>query len=384
MVWSEGAGQQLVETIYNCALGLSDWDAVCRTLSAELPGAGIALHMHDDRHPTNVGVHTAGYDPSAVSDYTQHFVSLNPWLPSAPLMPAGLLHHSEDVVPLADMLGSEFWNDWLKPQGEFASGSRVILTHDGGRHAFLAINYTHRTAGPREKADELMRLAAPHVQRAFMLWQHTRFEPMKRSTLGAVLDGLRVPIIVVHCDRSVVYANRRGEKLLRDLDGMSIDADRSLHLMDGQADDRLGKALAEQARSPQSLAPLIVARKADRATGGARRFVVSAMPLPGDEGGVVFAQHTFANECLVALVVNDIEPRPAIPAEVLAEGFGLTDAEAEVAAALLVGRTLSEYAEEKGGSRYTARNQLASTLSKTGMARQADLIALLSRLSVST
>ena len=62
----------------------------------------------------------------------------------------------------------------------------------------------------------------------------------------------------------------------------------------------------------------------------------------------------------------------------LAEFFGLSPAEARVAAALLPGKTLAGIAAASGIRITTVRTQLASILRKVGAERQADLVRILS------
>ena len=57
--------------------------------------------------------------------------------------------------------------------------------------------------------------------------------------------------------------------------------------------------------------------------------------------------------------------------------FDLTAREAELALALLEGRTLPELARAQAVSKQTLRNQLSSILRKTGTTRQSELVALL-------
>ena len=66
-------------------------------------------------------------------------------------------------------------------------------------------------------------------------------------------------------------------------------------------------------------------------------------------------------------------------AQLLAGAFGLTPAEARLAAALAGGgRAMPEIASALGISRETARSQLRAVFAKTGAGRQAELVGLLS------
>jgi len=72
------------------------------------------------------------------------------------------------------------------------------------------------------------------------------------------------------------------------------------------------------------------------------------------------------------------EPRP----EVLEKMFGLTPAEARAAIQITRGDTPADIARGGGVSIATVRSQLASVFAKTQTGRQAELVALLARVSI--
>jgi DNA-binding CsgD family transcriptional regulator len=84
----------------------------------------------------------------------------------------------------------------------------------------------------------------------------------------------------------------------------------------------------------------------------------------------------------VLLAINELVRSRAIPEHWLSQMFGLTRAEASVANWLVSGRTIDEYAQHRGVSLETARSQLKAVLSKTGISKQAQLVAALSRLPI--
>lgn len=79
------------------------------------------------------------------------------------------------------------------------------------------------------------------------------------------------------------------------------------------------------------------------------------------------------------LLVKD-PSRAALPrATILRQVFGLTPAEAHLTEALAAGRSIEEIGEQRTISRATLRVQLRSVMSKTGVRRQGELIALVHR-----
>ena len=85
---------------------------------------------------------------------------------------------------------------------------------------------------------------------------------------------------------------------------------------------------------------------------------------------------------LVMLIVHGSEETATLPADLLWRAFSLTDSEANLAEALLNGETLADFARERAVSKQTLRNQLVGVMRKTGTRRQSELVALLTRLSL--
>jgi DNA-binding CsgD family transcriptional regulator len=83
------------------------------------------------------------------------------------------------------------------------------------------------------------------------------------------------------------------------------------------------------------------------------------------------------------LILTPLTLRAPPTAEVLQVLFDLTPAEARVARGIGEGRTVDAIAETFGLSRETVRSQLKAVLGKTGLGRQADLVAMLAGVHVS-
>jgi DNA-binding CsgD family transcriptional regulator len=108
---------------------------------------------------------------------------------------------------------------------------------------------------------------------------------------------------------------------------------------------------------------------ADQPWNGLPAYVLTVAPL---------RTGFLSDERQLAMIVV-VDPVRHTPSETdLAEFFGLSPAEARVAAALLTGKTLAEIAAIFGIRITTVRTQLASILRKVGAERQADLVRILS------
>ncbi|MGU3359063.1 LuxR family transcriptional regulator [Methylobacterium sp. M6A4_1b] len=83
---------------------------------------------------------------------------------------------------------------------------------------------------------------------------------------------------------------------------------------------------------------------------------------------------------VIILVDLRHSPRPTL--NVLQKLFDLTPAEARLAIEIVSGRTLSEASTKMGLSSATLRTQLSAVFTKTQTRRQAELVALLTRVAI--
>jgi DNA-binding CsgD family transcriptional regulator len=79
------------------------------------------------------------------------------------------------------------------------------------------------------------------------------------------------------------------------------------------------------------------------------------------------------------LFVGDPGRHPERASETVARLFGLTPAEAQVAASLASGETPREYAERRGLSEHTVRWTIKQVQTKLGLKRQLDIASAVLR-----
>lgn len=82
------------------------------------------------------------------------------------------------------------------------------------------------------------------------------------------------------------------------------------------------------------------------------------------------------------IILVDLRHSPRPTPGVLQKLFDLTPAESRLAIEIVGGRTLSEVSSKMGLSNATLRTQLSSVFTKTQTRRQAELVALLTRVAI--
>jgi DNA-binding CsgD family transcriptional regulator len=199
-------------------------------------------------------------------------------------------------------------------------------------------------------------------------WSAASFHNRRRKdsvALGA-LDQLRAGVIIAENGGQVIEMNRAAESIVGLEDGLNV---------------RNGRLCARRVFETAKMARLITGATADAKSGAAAGrmlvgrcdglppYVLTVAPLRADA--------PFDNRRLALIVV--VDPQRHSPSEGdLAEFFGLSPAEARLAAALLAGKTLSQIAAWTGVRITTLRTQIGSILRKVGAERQSDLIRILS------
>ena len=84
--------------------------------------------------------------------------------------------------------------------------------------------------------------------------------------------------------------------------------------------------------------------------------------------------------CQALVILVDLEARPRPSEATVRAAFGLTEAESRLASHIAAGETVEDCAAKLNVAYETARNQLKAIFAKTNTHRQAELVALLTRL----
>ena len=132
----------------------------------------------------------------------------------------------------------------------------------------------------------------------------------------------------------------------------------------------VGKAVANDGQLREPLSPVVLMRQS-----GLRPLLAHVVPVAGAANDVL--------RMIGAIVILiDLEAAGATPTtSVLEQAFGLTPAEARLAAQIAAGKTLAEISRQHGSAHETLRSQLKAVFEKTGTGRQAELALLLSKVT---
>lgn len=275
----------------------------------------------------------------------------------------------DEVVDERAWLASEFYRQFVVPyQARYQLGAD-IRTRDGV-DCRLRISRP-QSAPPFLPADKsLCQDLLPHLKRAVHL--HSRLDVIEseRRVYAAAMDRMLIGTVILDETGLIMKTNPLAQRILSDSDGIRITnghlraglgaENRELQrLIKGALDNRAGSA-------PRISEAMSITRPS-----GAERLGVAVRAIP--LGELSEGQHRPA----VAIFLRDPKHRSKASYDVLRRLFELTVAEASLAQRLADGLTLDEATAELGITKNTARSQLRSIFSKTGVTRQTTLVRLI-------
>jgi len=385
------ATADVIGGIYDAALEPARWPDALGRMAAHAEAESAAAIVVDLSGAAVGFMAVAGADPRALDDYAARYARIDPWTAFLGSRPAGRAIASQTVMDDAAFERTEFYNDFLRRYGLFhAMGGFVVRS---GSLAFLTGVLRSRARGSFQPA-ELARLKAvfPHLGRAARIHRQLAQAGGIAAGLTTALD--RVPLAALLSDRTgrVVWMNQLAEALVRRGEGLRVRQGRLEAAVANGTTTELRRLIAAAA-----LIGLHTPRRRLAGTGAADDGDDGAIDV-NQAGGVLLLPRPWPLKPLTVMVtpmsepaqpvdialdlprpealllVSDPERAVQLPTDRLTHAFGLTAAEAKLAAALATGSSLTAYAETAQITIGTARWYLKQALAKTGAHRQSELV----------
>jgi DNA-binding CsgD family transcriptional regulator len=353
----------LIGEIYEAALNAEAWPRLIESIASSCNAQGGMLRSVDATSGDVSFMQTMGYDSSYVKAYRAHYFRLDPYRDFFNDMPVGHLADADHFIEPRRRRRSEYYNDYERPQDkEFVVGG--TLDRCGSLSVQFGIHRGRRAGGFDADVLKWLAILAPHIARAVHIHRQTTAVALREQIALAALDELRVGVILVDSSCRPVYANREAESTLAAAgcrwgrDGIFLPRPNETH--------QLAALIAAAARG----AP----RCGGEMTSSARHFALQWQVLPLDRRRLPKCAQPAADGAAIFVC----RPGPLrLSWRSIAIQFGLSPAEARLAATLADGTSLEAAAESLSISIHTARTQLKSIFSKCGVRRQGELVATL-------
>jgi DNA-binding CsgD family transcriptional regulator/PAS domain-containing protein len=364
IVGARGLREFRSEQIYEALFDDDAFEQLPQDL-AEAVGARSAIlnWAHNDG-----GFQTLGYchfTPGFMQAYTETWAALDPWI-AASRRPSRLNRVSllEEIVPSAAYGRSAIYNDFVRPSGDDTFYTMGVAVSSDWGDGIIGVN-RGRSAGPFE-ATELARLRplAKDVGRVLKLRGEIAAARRDEEVSSAALDAMAVAIVIVTWNGRLLEANEAAEAVFERADGFGRRAGMVATARHADAVALEGAIAVATAGARPTATSVIVSRGA-----GLEPYLVTVSPLespgPGRRAMLIFRDPATKDPSLMAR---------------LRGLFGLSRAEAEIAADLSEGRSPAEVAARRMVSANTLKTQLASLMGKMGCTRQSEVVSIVAAL----
>jgi DNA-binding CsgD family transcriptional regulator/PAS domain-containing protein len=359
---------RLLERLHDAALDPHKWPDFLNALPQSFGGARGIIHLCAGGTLAFINF---GNDPAYEASYAQHFAKGNPY-PAIGFhkLPLGKVIDAAQILDTAWVERTEFFNDWMKPQGITCDHLAVSLSNDQ-RNVMLLSIAPHASVHLRQ-----LELLTPHLMRAVEINRAMAGARRSNLILDSMLDALGRAVFVLDRHGKVLDANAHAHALMRGEDRpVHIDRFRVLHAGRREDDRTLSASVAgNTCATRRAILPM---RLMSNRTGAP--YLAWLIPIAPPKNGAPSQRQSLVeaidDELTILLLVSPVMRSAEIPPEAIQAAFGLSAAEARLASALAGGRSLGDYAAQAGVSRNTVRNQLAAVFDKMGMRRGTELVA---------
>lgn len=351
--------ETMIDEIYEAAVLPDRWPLVLANLS-RIPGAAGGALFATDMRRTN-WIASDGIRAAFERFIREGWMARNP----RPVRLAALRHAGfvtdEDTFTPAELEVEPVYVEFLRKVGVGWAAGTTFPMPSGDNIVFTFERAFDLGPVPRP-AVALLDQLRPHLGRASLLaW---RLGLRRAQAMAEALQAVGMPAAVLRGAGRLQASNLSFDELVP---AVLQDRRDRLTLVDTHADALLADALA-------------------RLSVGATAPGVQSIPVPGGDQSLPMVVHLLPvkrgahdifSQASTIVVVMPVDKAHVPSAQILEGLFDLTPAEARIARAIAEGEAVADIAARASLSVETVRSHLKSTLSKTGLNRQAELAALL-------
>lgn len=347
------------------------WLTFSKRFTELVPGTKTMFMANDLAAGVDIPLVQYGFGDNFVRDFANYYCTKNPWLKINSSLKTHVPVRTEISMPASSFSHTEFYNDFLTRIGDSDAATGIKIWGEAQRNAELVVHYA---AAHDERVnriiDPVLQAVGPVMSDAFAAMR-IRMEGEHKSRRKTVVEAMIDPAFVITRAGRVKATNAAGQALVAEDDLIRITAGDKLQILAPDA----ARIVADVIKTVAGGGRIAVGSEIVRLGGPGRVHTVAVYPMTTHPGSGF--EPFMSSEAFVLLIVRPLVEVGTHPADVLADRFGLTPAEARLAEQLMRGASLQDVAEASGIRYSTARSQLKAIFAKLNVHRQSELVAKL-------
>ena len=362
--WTEDRLSHITDLFYRSLTDSQAWQSALDALTALFPNGKGVLLIHDAAASRGAFALASGIDPATNALYNAYYNTVNSWMPGAAARPVGVGVRAEHMLLRQQLLRTEFYADWLRPQG-IITGVGLTVSRQRNRSFLLSICGADADHESWNAGAGLLSALNPHLSRIVEMHRLAGASGLDESRVDPLLAATDSALLAVGDGRRLLWSNAPGARLADTGEIVRIAPDGSVRLLQPEANDLLGRMLAG------SWLDDALPRSASfgMRTAGGKRFRIdlanaSRSPL----------ERHLRGACAFVLARREPMRRADLPGEMRIR-FGLTPREIDIAVALGEGRSIASIAEGLSLAKETVRVHVKSIFAKLGVRRQSEVVS---------
>jgi len=357
----------LTDTVYRAALEPHAWDDVMQLMQAAFRSSAQSFYFLDLAPRRIRPMALSGVDRRWLSSFdAAYFAPDNPWFRfTRDLHRPGVVRTNEMLASFARdhdaLFRSAYFNEWMRPQRMRHTLGSTMLAERGVIANVTLLRPPDMPTFAVDEVSAFTRISA-HMTRALRI--AIQLEDIQTADPSTPLAVLGQGVALIDADGRLVGTNARMEGFLAAGHGLVRQDGRLVATRDALS-HQLHAAMAAVLRDVPAPLVAFAGRR-----GSGVRLALRVQRASASAGG-----HYLPAAPRVLVTVTESGRRPVVSAELLQHLYGLTRAEAALAALVVEGRSLPEAARIRGIGHGTARGYLKIIFGKTGVHSQSALAA---------
>ena len=365
---------ELVASIYEAAVDKACWPAALERIRLHVGVTAIQLMAVDRRLGIISFSATANVSQDAELEYVRRYCAIDPRVKVLLAGAPGIWLYCHELLSDEFVEQDPFYQGLIIPNGLRYVAARKVY-EDDNVSVVLAIFHGLGLPPVSRAQTCLADTLAPHLERAIRL-SLNNFVYSTQALVGVeIVNRLRYPVFLLKTDGQVVHMNTAARQMLAEEGApLRIDAER-LSCADTDGARRIDGALRCFLPAAHHGLPQVQPMQASSQVLSLRR--PGKRPLKGFISALQpeAVMGVFGPQRLMMAAFSD-PPKNVLPeASFLMAAYGLTPAEARVAAQVVLGKTIKQTAQELKVQPTTVRTQLDNVFRKTGTGKQSEMVA---------